>query len=124
MAAGAGLAGCSTAPAPQEIHGVITLDDQPVADGHVRFTSEEGKGPSAEVFIKDGNYTAKLFAGNYRVEIYAPRSQGKMTGRPRGPGANASATVETIPDKYNKESKLTAEVKPEVHEIPFQLTTK
>jgi len=124
LAACAGLAGCSTAPAPQEIHGEITLDEQPVTDGRVRFTPQGDKAQSAEALIKDGKYTTTLLAGNYKVEVFAPRKMGKRTDRPRGPGANISVVVETIPAKYNTESQLTAEVKPADHEIPFKLTTK
>jgi hypothetical protein len=124
IAAGAELAGCSSGPARQEIHGAITLDEQPVAEGNMRFTRTDGQGSATEVFIKEGKYTATLLAGTYKVEIYAPRIVGKLANRPPGPGAEAKAVVETLPAKYNVESMLTAEVEPGIDEIKFDLTSK
>ena len=121
----AGLPGCSSGNGTREIHGSVTLDGQAVEKGNIRFIPTDGKGARAEVFIKDGTYTASLPPGNYKVEIYSPQSKGIMTNRPPGPGAKAKLEVETIPAKYNAESQLTVDVKPDVDEVPpFDLKSK
>ena len=122
MVFGMGLAGCS-GPTQQEITGTVTLDDRPVPDGHIRFDPTDGKTSSAEAFLKDGKYTAKVTAGNYKVEIYSPRSKGKAT-RIAGPGADAEEVEETIPEKYNVNTQLKVDVTKDKKVYDFPLRSK
>jgi hypothetical protein len=124
MTACLGLAGCSADASQQEISGAVTLDDQPVKDGHIRFAPVEGKTASAEAFVKDGTYTTKLTVGSYKVEIYAPRSTGKMVKRLAGPGEKAEQFEETIPARYNTHTGLKVGVTKEKKEYNFSLKTK
>jgi hypothetical protein len=110
MAACFGLTGCSAGSAQQEISGAVTLDGQQVLDGHLRFEPVDGKTSSAEAFVKDGQYTAKLTPGRYKVEIYSPRSKGKMVNRVPGPGEKVEVVEETIPARYNTNTQLKVDV--------------
>jgi hypothetical protein len=119
-----GLAGCSADRTELEIHGAVTLDGRPVKDGYLRFAPADGKTSSAEVFIKDGQYTARLAAGSYKVEVYSPRPQGKKARRIAGPGAEAEEVEETIPARYNSNTELKVEVTKEKREHDFPLKSK
>ena len=123
-AAWTGLAGCSADRAHQEIHGAVTLDGQPVKDGYLRFAPADGKTSSAEVFIKEGKYTARLTTGRYQVEVYSPRAQGKTVRRMAGPGQEAKEVEEMIPARYNRNTELKVDVSKEQSEHDFLLKSK
>jgi hypothetical protein len=123
-AAGTGLAGCSAGLAHQEIHGAVTLDGRPVTDGYIRFAPADGKTSSAEEFIKDGKYTARLRTGRYQVEVYSPRAQGKRVRRIAGPGQEAKEVEEMIPARYNRTTELKVDVSKEQSEHDFLLKSK
>jgi hypothetical protein len=119
----AGLTGCSPGSAHQEIAGAVTLDGQKVVDGHLRFAPMDGKTSSAEAFVKDGQYTAKLMPGRYKVEIYSPRSSGKMANRIPGPGEKVEVVEETIPARYNINTELKVDGekgKPDGYDFPLK----
>jgi hypothetical protein len=119
--AAAGISGCSADSAQQEISGVVELNGRPVKDGYIRFAPMDGKSSSAEVFIKEGKYFAKLARGNYQVEIYSPHSKGKPAKRIAGPGGDADEIEETIPPKYNVKTTLKLTVIKDKNEYDFSL---
>jgi len=124
VAACGGLAGCSSEPAQQAIAGTVELDGRPVKTGHIRFAPFDSRTSSAEVFIKDGKYTAKLMTGSYKVEIYSPRAKGKPAKRIPGPGADADEFDESIPARYNIKTVLKADIVKEKKEYHFTLDSK
>jgi hypothetical protein len=124
LVTGAALAGCSADAAQQEISGAVTLDGLPLKDGHIRFAPTAGNTSSAEVFLREGRYTAKLTVGSYRVEIYSPRSKGNVTKRIAGPGQEVEEVEETIPARYNVNTELSVELTKDKKEYDFPLKSK
>jgi hypothetical protein len=117
-----GAAGCSQGPAKVAIHGKVTLNEQPVSDGTIRFIPVDGKtptpGPDPE--IKDGSYEATLPAGSYRVEVHWP----KVVRREPMYGPDSplkDVFEEQMPRKFNIDSKLTRQVEPTTTELNFEL---
>jgi len=104
----AAMPGCGdgkTHPKTTEVTGSVTLDGKPLAEGEVSFVVT-GESP-ALIPVKDGNFKGKAFAGKNRVELRATKTLPKP--------ANALPTDEApkmnlIPDKYNVQSKLEANV--------------
>ena len=102
------MTGCGdgkTHPKTTEVTGSVTLDGKALAEGEVSFVVP-GEAP-ALIPIKDGNFKGKAFAGTNRVELRATKTLPKP--------ANALPTdeapkVNLIPDKYNVQSKLEANV--------------
>lgn len=102
------------------IHGKVTLDGQPVANGAIRFTTTDGKGQPVGGVIKDGEYEAEVPPGSYKVEINSSKAVAKRKGE--GPGGERFE--ECIPSQYNSASKLTVQVKSDKREYDFPLKTK
>lgn len=102
------ITGCSSEPRLYPVSGAISLDGQPVADGDIMFVSLDGvRGPDPGK-IKDGNYALKTTEGKKRVEISASKIR---PGGARG-GGGEPVPEEYIPNRYNMESKLNADVQP------------
>src|SRR5262245_59045431 len=65
-----GLSGCGARTAT--VSGEVTYDGQPVGDGSITLTPEDGKGPVVGGPIKDGKYTlTKVPPGPKVVKIEA-----------------------------------------------------
>jgi len=104
----AAMPGCGDGkphPKTTDVTGSVTLDGKPLAEGEVSFVVT-GEAP-ALIPVKDGNFKGKAFAGKNRVELRATKALPKP--------ANALPTDEAprmnlIPDKYNVQSKLEANV--------------
>jgi hypothetical protein len=113
------LAGCSD-PSFGTLTGRVTLDGQPVEDGVIQFVPVNKDAPTANCFIKGGEYTARVPVTTHKVIISSPQKVGG--GKP-----SASATLdesrvqETIPARYNTKSELKIEVKPGTAETNFEL---
>jgi hypothetical protein len=120
------LAGC-TAEKTASIHGKVTLDNEPVANGSIVFLPTSGAGKKAAAAVEHGLYSIsasdQLPAGSYRVEI----SWRKPTGRQissADPGIMTDETREAIPARYNIESTLTTEFAGGEVEKNFDLLSK
>jgi hypothetical protein len=120
------LAGC-TAEKTASIHGRVTLDNEPVANGSIVFLPASGTGKKAAAAIEQGLYsipaTDKLPPGSYRVEI----SWRKPTGRQilsADPGIMTDETREAVPAHYNTESALTTDIASGNVEKNFELVSK
>ena len=109
VALGLGLAilsGCSDGPRTYRVSGAVTLDGQPVPAGNILLIPAGGsQGPEPGV-IQDGRYELKATAGLKRVEISAAKIR---PGGARGAGGEP-VPEEYIPERYNMQSDLTAEV--------------
>jgi hypothetical protein len=96
-------------------------------DGQIYFkTVAEG---SLDIIpVKDGKFQGQAQAGQRRVEVYSFKEEmsaemKKMYGDK--PPAGTASKTNTIPAKWNTESKLTAEVKTSgVNEFKFDITSK
>ena len=114
-----GMFGCSrSGPNLGGVTGTVTLDGTPLASVCVQFEPEYGRSASA---VTDAN-------GVYRLQ-YTSKKKGALVGvhtvriSTRLP-MTGNTMPERLPAKYNKESTLTAEVKPGGNEIDFQLTSR
>lgn len=108
--------GCGqSVPEVAPVKGHVTLDDKPLAHAKVEFQPDDMKPPSTSATGDNGEYQlvykrgvegARL--GHHRVHITA-------TSEPNAP---------VIPNRYNTQSKLEAEVKPGQNEINFDLKSE
>lgn len=121
--------GGTDGPTTYPISGTVTLDGKPVETGEILFRSE---GVAAATFagkISAGKYSLSATAGKKRVEISSTQIvPGKQDARGGTPGDPISETNtadvygEIIPEGYNQNSTLTADVTPNgPHQINFAL---
>ena len=120
------VCGCGqTGPELGQVVGVVTYEGEPLADARVVFKPEQGR-TSAAMTDAEGKYQL----------LYTPNRPGALIG-----GHSVSITWEPqdlpepdqegyvrpskreiiIPRSYNTQSKLTADVKPELNEVNFTL---
>jgi len=112
VAAVALTVGCSGDGQYGEVSGTVTYDGKPIEDGQIKFTSADGKGPTAGDVIKDGKYAAKKVpVGGMRVSISGSKVTGKKKVYDTPDSPVVSITAELLPEKYNDKSDLTFEVK-------------
>jgi len=118
------LAGCSPRPKPVvEVEGEVTYDGQPVPNGIVSFLPEGRSGRPGGGAVAKGKYRiypeAELAPGKYRVEIRWPKPTGEK--REVGYGQSPDVFAEGLPEKYNAQSVLTAEVEAGMNTVNFHL---
>lgn len=116
------LHGCGGASAGASVSGVVTLDGKPLQDVVVTFHRDEG-GVSTGVTNQQGAYQLRSSAqqsgavpGKYSVSI---------SPVPPGDDVDPKDVVEVkIPDRYNDQSELTAEVTAGANVVNFALESK
>jgi len=121
FACGGGDSGPTIAP----VQGKVTLDGKPVPDALVVFKPEQGR-PASAMTDTNGDYSlvysqsSKGAAlGKYRVEITTGREASFAEGVETSP-----AVKETIPEKYNSKTELTAEITAGKNVANFELQSK
>ena len=116
------LLGCSTGPRLYPVSGTATFDGQPIAQGDILFFPlDKATGPEVGR-IQNGQFQLKAREGKKRVEISAARI---LPGsKVRGAGGEP-VPEEYIPERYNSQSILEAEVKPQAeNSFDFKLEGK
>ena len=115
------ICGCSQDPKLFPVSGTVTFDGAPMPDGDILFIPvDPALGPEPGT-IKDGKYTVKAREGKKRVEIRASKI---LPGGAKGAGGEP-VPEDYLPQKYNSESTLTAEVKSSgENKVDFPLTGK
>jgi hypothetical protein len=110
------LAGCSqSGPETAPVKGRVTLDGRPLPNAVVQFQPDENKRPAFGGTDENGEY--QLY---YKKGVVGARV-GKHIVRITAPsGPNTPA----IPERYNKQSELKAEVKPGQNELNFDLKSE
>lgn len=105
------------------ISGSVTLSGTPIDQGMIQFLPPEPnqKAPLAGAMIRDGKYQVPreqgLAPGSYRVVISAPEAK-KPDDPPGAPDMKAAPVArERIPPAYNRDSKLTIEVKEDANNV-------
>jgi hypothetical protein len=95
--------GCSRSD-KVEVSGAVTWEGAPLPDGSITFFPLDPHIAATAGSIVDGAYTFEAKPGKSRVEITSYRLNGKFTpaGKPIG--------EMYIPDRYNTNSTLTADV--------------
>jgi hypothetical protein len=123
-------AGCGKRDANRaDVGGKVNLDGKPLEEGSITFTPAAGvKGTVAGGTIKNGCYrlTGKGGAaiGLNKVAIRSMQDTGE-TYQPYGPGTTASPKiVDRVARRFNVESVLTVDVKPEANTADFEVNAK
>ena len=124
------IAGCRGASGPRRgaIQGKLTLDDKPVAKGHIRFMALEASGINVLASVNDGAYEVPEsqgpVKGKYRVEFSVPGPTRRVPN-PDIPGAWLDEPSEALPPRYHRDSKHVLDYDPEDPK-PYdaQLTSK
>jgi len=119
------LAGCGPgAPVPVPVHGKVTLDGTPLAEGQIAFITP-GQVPEF-IEIRGGTFEGRAKWGPRRVEIAAYRPYQIPADIPKSMhGMMEGGKENYLPDRYHSNSTLTAEVSPDgPNEFNFELTSK
>ena len=89
-----------------QVSGTVDLDGRPLAAGDVTLVGDPGT--VADVLpVKDGAFEGKAKLGKKKVEIRAYKSEKPP---PSATGGVTESRVNYIPDRFNTNSALTAEV--------------
>jgi hypothetical protein len=124
----AGLAGCGGS-GRATVGGTVTYDGLPIDNGGITFVPEDKSAKMAGGTITEGKYFIDAehgpAPGKYRVEITWTRPTGSgKKGDPDLQGPGSGDTKQVLPDKFNKSSTLTAEIKSGSNTIDFPLKSK
>lgn len=112
--------GCDSGPRLYDITGKVSFDGVSVAKGDITLRPENPTTAPQGAMIKEGSFQMKANEGKYKVEIISTRV---VPGK-KGP-MGEDAIEEFIPEKYNLQTTLSAEVKSSgKNELLFELTSK
>jgi len=117
------VSGCSSSIPKHKVTGSVEIDGQPVAEGQLAFQPTDSKLPAEGATVKDGKYSANLAPGSYKVKLTATKKVPLAPGEATGTPGEKDKLVSIVPDHYNDQNPLTAEVKG-AGEIDFKLTSK
>jgi hypothetical protein len=93
-------AGCSGG-GPATVSGTVKVDGRPLKQGLIRFVPADGKTPTADATITDGQYTATVPPGDKRVEISSPKVVGRMKMYDTPDSPTVDRVEELLPKLYN-----------------------
>lgn len=120
-----GCGGSSSGIEKVVVTGTVKVDDNPVANGEIRFYPTNGtRGPVSGAAIRDGQYIAKgrggVPLGEHKVDIRAFRPL-----KTAGPVDPEGGPVEQfVPTKFNSDTTLTTKVDASTSVLDFSLSTK
>jgi hypothetical protein len=109
------IAGCGDANARQAVTGTVSFQGRPLDQGRIYFAPTAEGVSEAGATIEDGKYSIPgdvgLVPGTYKVSIFSYDRTGAKVSSDEVPGDPGAAQFkERIPEQYNKQSKLTAEI--------------
>lgn len=122
------------------VSGTVTFEGEPLTEGMIFFVPDGHKGRQATAPIGNGNFTIVENAGpnegKYKVRIVAgeggsdeaeePESdtpgEGEMTDESEVGSEDKEEGNRILPPKYNDQTELTADIKPEMEPLTFTLT--
>lgn len=127
LAVALAVVGCAPTPPPPrpaaEVEGAVTYDGETVTTGIMSFVPLDG-GTTTGAAVMKGRYRvipeSGLTAGKYRVEIRWSKPTGEKI-KDAGYGQPTEVVAEGLPEKYNSQSVLTADVKAGANTIDFRL---
>ena len=110
------LIGCGGGgPQPLAISGKVTLDNQPLEKGVITFISASDPNSTAGGVVEKGAYSIPyddgLHPGTYKVSVIANQPTGREVKDPDNPKSKIAEEIQVIPDRYNRQTQLSAEVK-------------
>ncbi len=113
--------GCSSDSGKGTVSGTVTLDGQPLQSGLIRFVPVDGRTPTAEATITDGEFSADVPLGEKQVSISAPKVVGKRPAYQTPNAPMIDIIEELLPARYNVTSQLTLNVTGGRQDAPFDL---
>lgn len=120
----AALAGCGGATTGT-VSGEVTLDDQPLKEGLIRFVPADGKTAGPDAPITDGKFSVSgVPVGEVKVEITSFKVTGtrKVYDTPDSPTVDVGKQI--IPPRYNTQTELKMTVQGGSQEKKFTLKGK
>lgn len=125
VAVGALIAGCGPSDPPRNaVSGTVTWKGQPIKNGTINFSSEDGKYVATGTIV-DGKYEIPTIsgvpAGKYLVAISYPDPNVPAPREDEPPGESTEPR-EMLPSKYSEGSELRAEIKNGDNTVSFDLT--
>ena len=116
------LTGCGPLDPRATIHGTVSLDGKPVANGQVIFIPADSKLAAAGSALKDGSFTVVVHKGPHQVKVEASVEE-RRSPNPNAPPEEAGVTYRSIiPPRYNEKSTLTFDVQSAQDKPAFDLT--
>jgi hypothetical protein len=117
------VAGCAKSDVGV-VTGSITVDGVSAKSGSIAFFPVNRKSTTAGAEIVDGQYTAGVPLGTFKVEIRVPKivGQKKLYETPDSPIQQILA--ESLPARYNDKTELTLDVQPGNNQQDYELKTK
>ena len=121
--------GGDSGPERAEVSGSVTFAGQPIETGSIAFIPDGAtSGPSVGGSIRDGMYhiprSEGPVIGTHRILIQATRPTGQQVEAGEGaddPAAMVDEVEMYIPERYNRNSELTADVQPGSNQFDFAL---
>ena len=117
-------AGCGNADSGRsKVEGTVTVNGKPPATGAIAFSPVSGAAPTTGGKIVDGKYSVDVPVGPSKVAIRVPKivGQRRLYDSPDSPVQ--PLMEESLPAKFNDETKLTIDVQPDTTQGDFDLKT-
>ena len=111
--------GDSGGPRMQTVTGTITFKGEPLKEADLLVRTVDGK-HAAGTKVADGKFVLKAPIGQSNVEVTAMRDvPGEF--REENPGERVPVREQFIPAKYNVQTMLKLDVKPDSKDVKFDL---
>lgn len=115
-------------PKRHALSGKVTLGGEPIDGGVIAFIPQSGEGNTASGVISAGQYSIPegqgANDGAHRVEIRWSKPTGEKFLDTEDTGQEIDVVAEAVPQKYNEQSELTANVSEAETTFDFELTTE
>lgn len=105
--------GCSDqGPKLYSVSGKVSFDGAPIETGEITFAPVGGAGRPDSGLITNGSYQLKVTQGNKIIKVSAVSNKPELVGPPPPdmPPGGFNPPREYIPERYNVQSTLTADV--------------
>src|SRR5262245_49366660 len=117
------FSGCSSGLRKHTVTGVVEIDGDPVPEGQLTFEPDDKKLPPEGAKITNGKYSVAIADGSYKVKIIATKKVPLAKGEAAGTPGETEKLVSIIPDHYNAQNPIKAEVKG-ASTVDFKLSKK
>ena len=129
-----GLVGCGKTYEGDErfpVSGKVSVDGKPLEMGVIAFMPKggaDGPGRVAGAPIRDGIYSVPEengpTAATYQIQIHWNKRTGKKIPNPMDPEELTDQLTEGLPERYHRDSELTAEVSADKTQFDFDLQSQ
>jgi hypothetical protein len=110
------------------VAGTVSYDGQTVDSGSIAFIPEEAGAdrPTATGEIVNGKYKIEAAngpkPGKYKVQVHWKKKTGKQVPTPGDEDVMMDETIENLPEKYHKNTLLTADIEAKANTVNFDLS--